>query len=337
MGSTASSHAQGPVDDADVFYDCVEIGDGEEMEFNSGSAARDDGDDPEKEDDAADNAQNESAGRENDAANPKRAHASVDRLSPKFTPQKRRRRGGRDGDAGPGANKPSPHAFELRWDRHLAALRSYGEENDGDVDPPPNYKTEDGLKIGKWVENQKYSYRYGTLTQERYRTLKDMGVVFPKRTPVKTEAFSPARNPSQSLSPDPAERWEQYRQMLIAHKKARGTVVVSRRDNPTLNRWIENQKASYRKKSMTDERARLLVEVGIELGMSNEEKWQAKLAELRAYRQEFGNCDVPQKHPVLGRWVNKQRQKNASKKLSTEHTAQLVELGFFDGAVGVAV
>ena len=159
-----------------------------------------------------------------------------------------------------------------------------------------------------------------------------MGVAFPKRTPVKTEVFSPSRAPSQSLSPDPAERWEQYRQQLIAHKKARGTVAVSRRDNPTLSRWVENQKASYRKRSMTDERARLLVEVGVELGMSNEEKWRAKLAELRAYRQEFGHCEVPQKHPRLGRWVNKQRQKNASNKLSAEHTAQLEELGFFNSA-----
>ena len=187
------------------------------------------------------------------------------------------------------------------------------------------------------LENQKYSYRYGTLAQERYGSLKDMGVQFPKKTPVKTELFSPARNPSLSLSPDPAERWEQYRQQLIAHKKARGTVAVSKRENPTLNRWIENQKASYRKKSMTEERAKLLREVGVELGMSNEEKWQAKLAELKAYRQEFGNCDVPQKHPGLGRWVNKQRQKNASNKLSGEHIAQLHELGFFNGAVGVAV
>ena len=151
MGSAVSSHARDADDDTDVFYDCIEImddtDDDGEVEFNSGSAARDDGD---EEGEGNEGARDGSADRENGAANSKRAHAGVDRLSPKFTPQKRRRREGEGGGGGGGPAKPSPHKFVMRWDRHLAALRSYAEEHGGRVDVPPNYTTEDGLKIGKW-------------------------------------------------------------------------------------------------------------------------------------------------------------------------------------------
>ena len=159
MGSAVSSHARpdvdrGNSDDDTVFYDCVDVRDEaeaniEEIEFNSGSVARDDDEDDERAD-----ARNETngSGRENGTTNSKRARANVDRLSPKFTPQKRRRRESKGkGDAGPVTS--SPHAFELRWDRHLAALRSYKEGQNGEsdeLDVPPNFKTEDGLTLGKW-------------------------------------------------------------------------------------------------------------------------------------------------------------------------------------------
>lgn len=55
-------------------------------------------------------------------------------------------------------------------------------------------------------------------------------------------------------------------------------------------------------------------------------RWEARLAELAAYKQEWGNADAPLK-TELGRWCKTQRRLHASGKLDATRVAALEALG----------
>jgi hypothetical protein len=57
--------------------------------------------------------------------------------------------------------------------------------------------------------------------------------------------------------------------------------------------------------------------------------WQAKFWELKAFKDKFGHCNVPQHwtdNPVLGRWVIRQRVRR--NKLSADRIDKLNSIGF---------
>ena len=62
--------------------------------------------------------------------------------------------------------------------------------------------------------------------------------------------------------------------------------------------------------------------------------WQTRFEELKKYKAEHGNTDVPQKFGSLGIWVNKQRngythlKKGKSSQLTQERITQLKSIGF---------
>jgi hypothetical protein len=59
--------------------------------------------------------------------------------------------------------------------------------------------------------------------------------------------------------------------------------------------------------------------------------WEECLAELTAFNQRFGHCNVPQRwqeKPGLARWVNKQRQLKKEGRCSKEKVCRLESIGF---------
>ncbi len=72
----------------------------------------------------------------------------------------------------------------------------------------------------------------------------------------------------------------------------------------------------------------------------DEKLWDERFAQLVEYRRAHGHCNVPDKYPVLGRWVQRQRQKyhgreypvwdstNLGKELTEEQIAKLENLDF---------
>jgi hypothetical protein len=62
-----------------------------------------------------------------------------------------------------------------------------------------------------------------------------------------------------------------------------------------------------------------------------EAAWTRRLEELRAFRREHGNCQVPsrsEEHPSLGHWVHYQRTLKRSGRLSAAHARRLERVGF---------
>jgi hypothetical protein len=61
-----------------------------------------------------------------------------------------------------------------------------------------------------------------------------------------------------------------------------------------------------------------------------ERSWDRHIAELKRFRDAYGHADVPlsyAKNPALGRWLNKQRQKNREERLPLHRVRALTALG----------
>ena len=83
------------------------------------------------------------------------------------------------------------------------------------------------------------------------------------------------------------------------------------------------------KSSLTNAREDVLVELGFEWATKKKGDnalWEKNLAMLRKFKEEHGHCNVPQKTPALGIWVNNSRQRKSA--LSKEKKAELDALGF---------
>ncbi|EJK75865.1 hypothetical protein THAOC_02399 [Thalassiosira oceanica] len=115
--------------------------------------------------------------------------------------------------------------------------------------------------------------------------------------------------------------------------------------NPGLGRWAAEQRGQYKRMSrgqsstLTPGRADRLARLGFKWSAreGSTGSWENWLIELRRYRSEHGNVDVPLKYPgnpALGAFVNRQRTEyrklcqGLQTSLTEERTKDLNALGF---------
>jgi len=87
---------------------------------------------------------------------------------------------------------------------------------------------------------------------------------------------------------------------------------------------------------MSEERIQALEDIGFSWG-PKDDIWQHRFNELKAYRDKYGNCNVPQQwseNPQLGKWVNRQRyqyrlyQEGKKARMSEERIQALEGINF---------
>ena len=180
----------------------------------------------------------------------------------------------------------------LPWMDRFKALRNYKEAN-GDCLVPQSHPT-----LGAWVTTQRQNYRLlkegkkPSITQERIDLLNSIGFEWSvlKVLPW-TDRFEALRN----------------------YKEAHGDCRVPHKHH-VLGAWVNSQRANYRllmkgkKSRITQERIDLLNSIGFEWSVVKVLPWTDRFEALRNYKVARGDCLVPLNHPVLGRWVNRQRQ-----------------------------
>jgi len=112
----------------------------------------------------------------------------------------------------------------------------------------------------------------------------------------------------------------------------------------TLGKWVSKQRSEYkkfqegRKSQITEERIAALDAVGFEWAPGSAlVDWDVRLAQLVAYKNEFGNTNVPKTYapnPQLGQWVQTQRvyykkwKQGKKTHLSEERRQKLDDIGF---------
>lgn len=108
----------------------------------------------------------------------------------------------------------------------------------------------------------------------------------------------------QAYQPQPAsrprkknareERWERMFVRLAKYKAVHGDCNVRHRyaKDPQLADWVRRQRWRKRKGTLRKDRKTRLSELGL-AREPREAEWDKRFAELRAFQQEHGHCNVP--------------------------------------------
>ncbi len=201
-----------------------------------------------------------------------------------------------------------PH--ESQWNQTYQQLILYKQQF-GHCNVPTEYDVNPVL--GRWVRKQRQKYKSNQINSERIKKLEELGLVW---------------------DPD-VDNWNQMYQKLILYKQQFGHCNVRQkyRDNRKLGGWVTAQR-SLRKKSKLE---RYKIEKLDQLDFSwnpKEDYWNQMYQQLVFYKQQFGDCNVPDKwveNKKLSTWVGTNRAKYKSKTLDNDKMEKLNQLGFIWG------
>ena len=188
--------------------------------------------------------------------------------------------------------------LEQEWLDRFNELTDYKAEN-GDCNVP---QCQDSL--GRWVSSRREEFKAGKLSDERIARLDSIGFAWDLNE----------------------QEWLDRLDELTNYKAARGDCNVPMSQG-SLGEWVGNQRQSYKKGRMSQERVDLLESIGF--GWEPlDEAWMARFDELFDYKTEQGDCNVPQSQGPLGEWVITQRKFYKKGKLSQERIKLLESIGF---------
>lgn len=208
------------------------------------------------------------------------------------------------------------------WEYMYSEAKKYYEEN-GDLEIPKRYKTENGYSLGNWLMTQKRVYNgtvNGILTEERIEKLNKIGMVWESKKDAS---------------------WQRYFSAAQEYSKAYGNLDVPAlyvtKNGVKLGKWITNlrtaRKNGYDSKYLTEERTKALDEIGM-IWKVADYMWQQYYGACLTYYGINGNLDIPYSYVTgdglkLGIWINNIRtaRKKRDSKLTKEQIAALDAIG----------
>ena len=115
-----------------------------------------------------------------------------------------------------------------------------------------------------------------------------------------------------------SDNWHQYYGLLESYKNTFKDCLVPVSytiENWSLGRWVRSQRQKKNRGELNEERVDLLNQLGFVWSVP-EYEWQLALKYLRSYKNEFGDCLVPNFYKVdgypLGSFVHGLRPKRSS-------------------------
>jgi superfamily II DNA or RNA helicase len=188
--------------------------------------------------------------------------------------------------------------YAARWNENIAELIAYKKAH-GDCNVP-NYSG----PLGTWVSELRKHRRKGKLSSERIAQLEALGFCW-----------------------DPfAAVWNKKFAELVAYKEANGHCNVTT-DNDSLSSWCVGLRQRYRTGRLGADKIAQLEGLGF-CWTPFTDVWNKRIAELIAYKEAHGHCNVSADSGVLGRWVANTRTNCKNGVLSSERIAQLDAIGF---------
>ena len=204
---------------------------------------------------------------------------------------------------------------EIAFEAGLSHAKEYFSEN-RNLDVPVSYKSPDGYKLGGWISDQKEKFAAGKLTQDKIEALEQVGMVWEK--------------------PDP---WEERFALAEKYYREHGDLEIPPSytiDGIWVSKWLDEQRqirnGKRKGKSLTDEQIKRLDEIGMRWCKKEELQWDEQFADVRAYRQNYGNINIPQSYLSpngrrSGLWLQRQRKKLRDGKLSVKQEQLLRAVG----------
>jgi predicted helicase len=195
----------------------------------------------------------------------------------------------------------------VSWDERYGQLLAY-KERFGNCNVPQWWP--ENRALGIWCSHQRADRSKGRLAAERAARLEAIGFLWDVQKAA----------------------WEEMFRELLAYKERFGNCDVPQRwrENRALGIWCGRQRIERSRGGLSQERISRLEEIGFVWNLLSA-AWNKMYGELCAYKERFGNCNVPavwQDNPSLGTWCSNQRQDYRKGKLSSERIARLEEIGF---------
>jgi hypothetical protein len=176
----------------------------------------------------------------------------------------------------------------------------------------PQKHVEDGVKLGKWVTNQRTSFRIGKLSTERVERLAAL-------PGWEWDAIS--------------TQWEFHFGLLEQFVAREGHAKVPAKhveDGVKLGIWVNNQKRSFRRGKLSKERAECLAALPGWEWNPTATQWEFHFGLLEQFVEREGHAKLPQRHVEagvnLGKWGAHQRRYFGSGELSKKRAGRLASL-----------
>lgn len=219
-----------------------------------------------------------------------------------------------------GKSAPPNRAVEA-WEERFQELLTCRQPDGSLRVSPSGPKSIFGLP--GWCTRQRRAYLLGKLSPERVARLEAVGFCWD---------YDYAQ-----------QAWmDKYRELEQFHQKHGHARVLS--TSPGCSRlfdWNDRQRQNRKKGLLTEDRVRLLEALGFEwdsapTGLGHraevlEAAWRARLAELAAFKERHGHCQVPYsvaEYRGLAVWANAQRVSRRKGQLTEGRLAALEALGF---------
>ncbi len=169
-----------------------------------------------------------------------------------------------------------------------------------------------------WARKQPANFRRKRLEEDEIRLFRAMNVQLEIKEGVRRRA----------------KVWWNFYEELEAVKRDYGTLAYppehDRHD--ALERWKNAQRKAHRRGKLRKEYVNRLNAIGFtwDAWAEREERWERMFAKLVAYKERFGNTDVPEdwaEDPDLGKWAAKQRIALARPPMPRDRSTKLRRLG----------
>ena len=221
------------------------------------------------------------------------------------------------------------------WDMMYELAKKYYEHY-GNLKIPHSFKTingyesdENGYNLGIWINTQRLSYKKGTLSEDRIEKLKEIGMIF-------EDVHKDTWNKMYELA---KKYYEHYGNLKIPFSFKTINGYESDENGYNLGIWINTQRLSYKKGTLSEDRIEKLKEIGMIFEDVHKDTWNKMYELAKKYYEHYGNLKIPNRFKTingyetdekgykLGFWISKQRINYRNGTLSEDRIKKLEEIG----------
>ena len=230
------------------------------------------------------------------------------------------------------------------WEKYFTAAEQYYQKY-GDLAVPSYYITPCGIRLGKWISNQRKNWN-------KYGVFQENAEIFTKVEGLTKQQEARLSDIGMDWNEKNYTTWEKSYQAAYRYWNEYGNLKVPSayvtEDGYHLGRWIRRQRSLYcqiatedgkKAQSQTAKRIKKLEQIG--MIWKENDSWQERFELAKEYYKEHNNLDMPNNYIVngvwLARWVREQRLrlmyteneslKETKRLLTKEQKEQLSSIG----------
>ena len=221
------------------------------------------------------------------------------------------------------------------WNMMYELAKKYYEHY-GDLKIPRFFKTingyevdEKGYNLGAWISTQRFSYKKGTLFEDRIEKLEKIGMIFEN-----------VNDDTWNMMYELAKKYYGHYGNLKVPQKFKTINGYDIDENGyNFGEWISNQRVKYKKGTLSEDKIKKLEEIGMIFENVNDDTWNMMYELAKKYYGHYGNLKISINFKTingykadengynLGTWVGSQRMNYKKGSLSEEKIKKLEEIG----------